>query len=261
MSNNLQVTLNPETMRPSLERGSSRTLIAQSGVAVIAPAAGTIGNNGALSALPVALPKVYANAWIILQAGKLFTGSLAGTYFVKMSSTTAGTIYNIVLPAGVAPYVPTLAEIANAPIVATGPGAFTGNAANDVFISIKVPGKTLGPNGRLVIKAAFSGNGAGNPTTGIGFGAQGDAATEIHKIVLGTNLQCNYDISYLNQGVEDSQYTSSITAQDGTGATAVAALYPTVDTKADQWVNLGMHIGSTAGGVQLEGFTIETISA
>lgn len=260
MSNtNFNVTLDPSTMVRELSPAGSRTLIAQSGVAVIAPAAGTFGNNGALSALPVAMPKIYANAWIFLQAGKIYAGSAAGIYFVKMSSTTAGTVYNITLPVGKAPYVPTLIEQASNTFVCTGAGAFTGNVATDVFISIPVPGGLLGANGALFITANFSGNGAGNPTASVGFGAAGDAATELHKLALGTNLELNYDVAYRNQGVETSQYTTSLTSQEGTGIVAAAGQYPTVDTAATQYVNLGMFIGSTAGGVQLEGFTIEAI--
>src|ERR1700693_852831 len=95
--------------------------VIQNAIPMILPSSGTIGNNGALSAL-TALPTIYANAYLYFPAGAIVAGSLAGLYYCIMSSTTAGTIYNNTYDTtlGVMPTIP-----ANpVPFVTPGPGAY-----------------------------------------------------------------------------------------------------------------------------------------
>ena len=101
---------------------------------------GSVAANGALT-LGTALPAVYSVAassgiWLRFPAGAAFSGSAAGLYYCIMSSTTAGTIYNNVLPSPgtpVAPATPT-------PIVAAGPGAYTATTASDIaLLAVTIP--------------------------------------------------------------------------------------------------------------------------
>ena len=82
----------------------------------------TMGNNGALSTLPV-LPTTYSGgAFIYMPANAIFAGSAAGWYWFVASATTAGTVYNNAYtggdPKAAVPATPT-------PFVSTGPGLVT----------------------------------------------------------------------------------------------------------------------------------------
>lgn len=126
--------------------GLPKTL-AQSAIPVIIPSSGSIAANGALT-LTTALPAQYANAFLYFPANAVFTGSGAGFYYVIMSSTSAGTIYQEgYLPStGVAPTVPTTPT----PWVVAGPGAYTQTVGADLPLrSVKVAAGSLGVNGRL----------------------------------------------------------------------------------------------------------------
>lgn len=117
----------------------------QWGVPVILPSGGSIGNNGALT-LTVALPTTFSNGcYMFFPANAIASGVVAGVYYVVMSSTTVGTIFNNVLsgrPVAIAS--PTA-------FATTGPGAYTQTvAAQQTLVTIPIPAGSLGPNGQLV---------------------------------------------------------------------------------------------------------------
>lgn len=173
-----------------------------------------------------------------------------------MSSGSAGTVYNITLPVGVAPYIPTAAQIAAAAIVATGAGV-TNPPLVDRFISIAVPAGLLGVNGALRITANYSGNGVGGPSAAVGYGAAG--ISEQHNIAIAVNSGVSYQVIFRNRGVANSQVTTSVTTQEGQGLLGANFQYTSIDSSQQQYVNLASYIGSNTGGAQLESYTIEVL--
>lgn len=117
-----------------------------SALPIIMPSNGSVAANGALT-LNVALDTTYAQGcYMYFAAGQVYSGSAAGFYYVVMSLTTAGTIYNNVLAATGWPTQPASPTA----IVAAGPGSYTGdNGADRTALSITLPGGSLGISGRL----------------------------------------------------------------------------------------------------------------
>jgi hypothetical protein len=125
--------------------------IFQNAIPVILPSSGSIGNNGALT-LTTALPAIFTRAYMYFPANAISAGSAAGLYYVVMSSTTAGTIYNNTLTSGEAtiPSSPTA-------FATTGPGAYTQTTASDITLALfTLYGGTLGDRGVMVINQQAS---------------------------------------------------------------------------------------------------------
>lgn len=127
---------------------------------------GTIGDNGALT-LGTALSVIYANCYLHFPANAISAGSAAGLYYVVMSSTTVGTIYNNLYTSGdpTAPAVPT-------PFVTTGPGAYTGATTEITLRSYTIPAGLMRANS--AIRNAWRGgwnNSAGSKTQRVKLGA------------------------------------------------------------------------------------------
>ena len=149
--------------------------IFSSGIPSGIPSSGSIGNNGALT-LGTPFANVYGPSngnipgiWLSFPAGAVYAGSLVGSYWTVMSSTSAGTVYNNLLTAG------SLSPPTNpTPIVATGPGAYTQNVGFGNVVPLvlgTLPANALGPNGFLQVfaKAAMS-NTANNKVFYYSFG-------------------------------------------------------------------------------------------
>jgi hypothetical protein len=113
---------------------------------VILPSSGSIGNNGALT-LTTALPAIFTSAYMYFPANAISAGSAAGLYYVVMSSTTVGTIYNNTLTSG----EPTIPSIPTA-FATTGPGAYTQTTAADITLaSFTLYGWSIGARGVMMI--------------------------------------------------------------------------------------------------------------
>lgn len=109
---------------------------------------GTMGNNGAVT-FGTAFPETFSGGiWCYFPADAIFTGSSAGLYWVIMSSTTAGTVYNNTYDP-TASY-PVYLTVSPTPFVSTGPGSYTGATAEIDVASVLVPGNAIGKNGRLL---------------------------------------------------------------------------------------------------------------
>src|SRR5574343_19418 len=125
-------------------------ILAQGAVPLIIPSSGSIGDNGALSGI-AALPTTFTSAFMYFPTHAISGTSTAGWYYVVMSSTTAGTIYNDVYMSGLpaAPATPTA-------FATTGPGAFTQTAATDIdMLQISIPANLLGATGSVRVDAPF----------------------------------------------------------------------------------------------------------
>jgi hypothetical protein len=132
--------------------------LAQTNVPAGNAPSGTMAANGAVT-LGTALPYIMPSLFLYFPAGAVFAGSAAGFYYCQMSSTTVGVVYNNLM--GVIPVTP-----ANpTPIVAAGPGAYTGVTTALTVFSCQVPANTLLPNGQLRVNyGAVYTNSAGNKT-------------------------------------------------------------------------------------------------
>lgn len=124
-------------------------MLAQSALPIIYPSSGTIGNNGALT-LTTALPSTFEAAFMYFPANAIAAGVAAGLYYVVMSSTTVGVIYNNTFPSS------GIAEIPASPtaFVTTGPGAYTQTTASDILVAaIPVQANSMGPRGAVDLQA------------------------------------------------------------------------------------------------------------
>lgn len=173
----------------SWPRGVSQSpyVLAQSGIPFIlagGTAGGgtnqfTMGNNGALTTLPV-LPTTYSGgAWIYMPANGIFAGSTAGWYWFVASSTTAGTVYNNQYVSGdpklAVPATPT-------PFVSTGPGLVSNTLALVTGPGLTLPGGTLGPNGLVEAWLDYSiANTANFKTMSCGFAGNFSATAGINN--------------------------------------------------------------------------------
>jgi len=137
------------------------------GAPVLITPSGTMAANGAVTfdtaiVLSSGGP-ITDGLWAYFPAGAVYAGSAAGFYWMTMSSTTAGTVYDTMYEPGV-----TSGERPSSPtaISAAGPGAYTGETATIVVASATLPGGALGLNGSLrVTQAVAANNSANNKTT------------------------------------------------------------------------------------------------
>ena len=156
--------------------------LSKSGIPFIKASSGTMGNNGAVSAM-TALPKVFSSgAYLWLPAGAIAAGVPAAPawYWFVASSTTAGTVFNSTYTSG------TPAVGVATPFVTTGPGAFVGSTATITGPSLSIPAGSLGVNGRIEVDLALAHNtAAGNKTYAIVYGGVGSTmwtATQTNQV-------------------------------------------------------------------------------
>lgn len=208
------------------------TVLLNSAIPFIKAPSGTMGNNGAVSAM-TALVRTYSNgAYLYLPANAISAGSAAGWYWFVGSSTTAGTVYNSTYTSGVPQRGTTTA------FATTGPGAFTGDTGTLTAISITVPARLMGNNGRIDIDTVTLRNTTGgNKVLWVRWGGTsciGSTYTSPASVV----SKC----TVTNRGVTNVQALSywNITSASvvGQGATATDA---TIDSTADQAVAIQLN--------------------
>jgi hypothetical protein len=151
---------NPSVSGVLAAQGQVPQILAQSAVPAGLPSSGTVGANGALSGI-TAFPTTYSGGiWLYFPAGAVYAGSVAGSYWTVMSSTTAGTVYNnkLTIPGPLTP------PASPTPVVDAGPGAYTQTTATNISVfGVTVPGGAMGNNGEIFIrKMGVCFNSAGN---------------------------------------------------------------------------------------------------
>ena len=127
----------------------------------IAPS-GTMSNNGVFTfSSPGAFNKIYSDGiWLYFIAGSINSGSLAGFYWVVMSSTTTGIVYNNTYTPGTnLPNIPT----SLIPFVTVGSGIWSTISICGTYITFAettIPANTLGNNGVIngMILASYNSN-------------------------------------------------------------------------------------------------------
>ena len=146
--------------------GATPYVLPTYGAPVLIPQSGTMAANGAVTfgtAISLDGGAVLTDGlWAYFPAGAVYAGSAAGFYWMTMSSTTAGTVYDTMYEPGV-----TSGERPSSPtaISAAGPGAYTGETATIVAASATLPGGALGLNGSLRVTQAASTNNNANSKT------------------------------------------------------------------------------------------------
>ncbi len=201
--------------------------IINGGLPVYLPSSGLMGNNGALSAI-TALPIAFAACYMYFPANAIAAGVPAGKYFVAMSSTTAGTIYNNLYTSGV-PSIPA----SPTPFVTTGPGAYaqtTGAAIT--LVSAPLLGGTTGLYGMIEGRALTSTNSsAGAKNTQLSL-----SATPFGVATGTTSATTDITKRINNIGLENRQ-VYHLSAVIGT-ASGVASALGTVDTSLDTTLSI-----------------------
>ena len=220
------------------------------GVPVVLPSTGSVGANGALT-LNTALQTTLANCWMYFPAGKAYSGSAAGFYFVQMSSTTAGVVYDNVLVSGI-PYIPT----SPTPIVDAGPGAFTPTNTIDL-VKIPILGGSMGPSGALRYTSSWMmPNNANSKSSAAKLGA-----TTIATYGPASQLYWKWDRILQNIGSASAQFdiSASTSLNTDVGASTVTPFFGTINTANEQDFAFNTTLGSTSDYIVLMGATIEVL--
>lgn len=218
------------------------------GTKMIIPSSGSIAANGALT-LTTALPATFPQAYMYFPAGAVFLGAPAGMYYVVMTTSTLGTVYNNVYGSGYAEY-----PAAPVPVVAAGPGAYTQIAGASIpMMNITLPGGSLGKNGKLIVKR-------------IGANAGGAASKIVSTFVAGagvdgytftTSTAYRVVAEMQNAGSETAQLVNNFTGFGGQGGDNLNRR--TINTSIDQMLSITAQMASATDYVTLESVEVSTV--
>lgn len=212
-----------------------------------------MGNNGAVSAL-TALPQTYSDGcWLHLPASAISAGSGAGWYWFVGSSTTAGTVYNSTYTSG-----PVTRGSTATPFSTTGPGAFTGETAEQFGPTITVPANALGANGHIRVYMGTEGTASpNNKTFNLRYSGSGGNAA-VGQAGNGNFMALQGTIG--NRGLANSQVAY------GFGASSATTFFSgrstsSVDTTAATTIVIGIAHATATDNAQVNDFTIEVMFA
>lgn len=241
-------------LTPAANPPQPLTVLSVSGIPFIKASSGTMGNNGAVSAM-TALPRTYSSgAYLWLPAGAIAAGvpASASWYWFVASSTTAGTVYNSTYTSG-KPQPGTLTAFAT-----TGPGAFTGSTAVVTAISIPVPANAMGRNGRVEIYTSISvNNSGGDKSPAIKWG--GDACWGATFTTQTSSVQ---HCSITNRGVLSVQNLSAIYASSAANVSGTnVAVDSTQNTASAINATVTLYTATATDHVILENHRIEVANA
>lgn len=227
------------------------TILSASGIPFIKASSGTMGNNGAISAM-TALPRTYSNgAYLYLPANAISAGSSAGWYWFVGSSTTAGTVYNSTYTSG-PPAIGTATAFST-----TGPGAYTGVTTAVVGPSITLPANAMGANGQVEITSGYGfNNSAGTKTMEVLFG--GSAIVSATTATTTTSGIMRHIVH--NRGVATAQYTDKL-RMDSSGSVlgSVAAADLAIDTTAAVTISIRLTSSGATDSVSVEHYSISVM--
>jgi hypothetical protein len=232
----------------------SSIVVAQAGIIMLLPSSGSIGNNGALT-LTTALPVIYSEGvYMYFPANAISAGSAAGLYYVVMSSTTVGTIYNNTYVGG-QPTRPTgLVDFAT-----TGPGAYTQSTGVEVtLVSFTVPGGVLGINGKLDFESVVENN---NSVGSKSYKVKFDSVDLVAQSTT-TSLGGRYMSTISNAGIENKQRTmSSSTSASIVGTVSVGAAFQntTVDTSQNVTASITGSLAVATDYCMVRAFSAEVL--
>ena len=228
----------------------SATVLALSAIPFISPSSGNMGNNGAVTAL-TALPTTYANAYVWFTANQIAVGVAAGWYFAQFSTTQACTVFNNTYTSG----KPTIPASPTA-FVTTGPGAFTGDTAEEFGPTITVPAGAMGANGAMGARSLWgaSPSNANAKTPRLRF--SGQAGTITQATSLASQLSANFDTYFQNRGVQNAQIFAPSSVV-GPGINGNNNQYGSIDTSVATTLVLSMQKAVATDNMVLESFVFE----
>lgn len=226
--------------------GNTIQTIVQGGLPMYMPGTGTITAGGVLALTGTALDQTFANAYFFFPANTVGTGLPAGMYFVQMSSTSAGVVFQNLYTGGT-PLIPTTLIPCVSAVNYT---QTTGSLVS--LITGTVPAASMGPNGKVKTICFYqNNNSAGTKTFSIKWGG---------SQTLGTSATTNQSLSVIrevsNAGLTNAQ-TSAASGVTGTGVAAGASQRYTKDTTASQDINVQAQLGTATDWVGLDSYTIE----
>ncbi len=214
--------------------------------------------------LTIALPAIFTKAYLYFPVGKICSActasvggagagnaSAAGMYWVIMSSTTVGVIYNNRLTSGAPVDITSPTALAE-----TGPGAYVQTVTQVTMLTISIPGNLLGPNGNFI----FEEHASRPSNTDL---VQMDAT--YGGTVVGVQQQASVVYYVMRRSVQNIGYTNKQVSM-GTANTATSDLinlnaapaFPVIDsTAAQDLVFRGTTITSATNYLVLYGITIE----
>jgi len=200
--------------------------LASTAVPVVIPSSGTIATAGTVT-LTTALPTTYAGAWMYFPA-TAFSGTVAaGLFWVVMSSTTAGTVYQT----SVVPATPFEAFIPTETLVAVvgSNAAYTQTTASDlVMLRTTVPGGLMGLSGEINYNLLLTTNATANSKpVKVTIGG-----TDVHSASLSSNTSTVIDKAFTNRNATNRQVSPPLVAL-GHGSQTTASLYPAIETNTD----------------------------
>ena len=223
------------------------------GAPVLIPPSGTMAANGAVTfgtAITLESSAVLTDGlWAYFPAGAVYAGSAAGFYWMTMSSSTQGTVYDTT-------YVPgtTSGERPASPtaISAAGPGAYTGETATIVASSVVLPGGALGLNGSLRVTQAIAVNNTANNKTTLGYLNNAPAG----GVSTMTGSAGRHDlVDVMAMGSHTRQWCSYYL---GIGNAGTTGYFRTEDLSADATISARIaHQGAATDWIMLSAFRIE----
>lgn len=225
---------------------SIRPLI-QTAIPMGVPSTGTLSAAGALSGITAA-PSTYANCYMFFPANAIATVSAAGMYFVQMSSTTAGTVFQNTYTSGT-PTVPATSALVPC-TTASNYTQTTGSALT--VLSQTVLGNSLGANGAIVVHNAIwtYNNSAGTKALVIKYSTaniQNGTGTTTTALLAPVH-------AIQNRGATNAQF--SMPGVQVPGFTATAAVYSAIDSTADQTLAATINLNTATDNAWLESLVI-----
>lgn len=203
----------------------------------------TMGNNGALTTLPV-LPTTYSGgAFIYMPAGAIFVGSAAGWYWFVASSTTAGQVFNNTYTSGdperAVPSTPT-------PFVSTGPGVITQTVGSAILAhNFPIAARQIGKTGSLRSSMSYSClNNANAKNVGMRYSG---SLSSVGNIASLAGARQSLTLSNRNAFARNV-----LTAGGGQVNAASAVAYGTLDTAALWTPGVSMNLGVATDFIVLE---------
>lgn len=234
-----------------LAPGIQPQIILQGGPPLVLLPNGTVGANGAIT-LGTALRKTYSNGlWGALPVNAIFSGSVAGTYWCVMSSTTVGQVFQNTIPNG----QPTGFGGAGTPWAGTSGIAYTQTTGTNVaLLSIPILGATIGPMGRLRVGALCSNNnsaGAKTPLVSLG------GSNIIVPAAQTTNLSVNNEKNIFANGATNSQVCMAAGPAGGYGVSASNPADLALDMTASQNLVFNGQLATATDFMQYDGYFCE----
>ena len=216
-------------------------------VPVIIPSSGTIATAGGVT-LATALPTTYSGgAWMYFPATAFAGTGVAGLYWVVMSSTTVGTVYqNSYVPAAsFEPNIPTTVLAA----VTGSNSSYTQTTAADIYLlRTTVPGGLMGASGEVMYKGLFATNNTANSKpVKITFGG-----TAVHTASLSSNLSTIIDKQTSNRGVTNRQVSNPLSALGHGSIASDSPIYLSIDTNSDFEITFTGQINTATDYIVME---------